>query len=154
MTSRFLVRRADQAGPAVPEGWADHSQGYSRWSVVDESTAAVHTGVGDCALLPVGVPHAWSNRGGVVARWADMLAPQPRERFGGDTFFVPPLPAAGSQPLAVDVRDPRTRSFGHIEPANMEPGRQTQDLLAVSASMRTALLVYSGISVKMMVDSD
>jgi len=196
MTSRFLVRRADQGGPAVPEGWADHSQGYSRWSVVDESTAAVHTGFGVCALapggsvaahvhsfeesvhvlsgevvvtssegsfllragdyglLPVGVPHAWSNRGGVVARWADMLAPQPRERFGGDTFFVPPLPAAGSQPLAVDVRDPRTRSFGHIEPANMEPGRQTQDLLAVSASMRTALLVYSGISVKMMVDSD
>jgi quercetin dioxygenase-like cupin family protein len=36
----------------------------------------------------------------------------------------------------------------------MEPGKQTQDLLAVSASMRTALLVYSGISVKMMVDSD
>ncbi|MFL5796112.1 MAG: cupin domain-containing protein, partial [Actinomycetota bacterium] len=32
--------------------------------------------------------------------------------------------------------------------------RQTQDQLAVSASMRTALLVYSGITVKMMVDSD
>ena len=31
---------------------------------------------------------------------------------------------------------------------------QTQDRLALSASMRTALLVYSGISVKMMVDSD
>ena len=36
----------------------------------------------------------------------------------------------------------------------MDPGRQTQDQLAVSASMRTALLVYSGITVKMMVDSD
>jgi quercetin dioxygenase-like cupin family protein len=196
MTSRFLVRRADQAGPAVPAGWTGHSQGYSRWSVVDESTPAVHTGFGVCTLepggsvgahvqsfeesvhvlegevvlstsegsfllragdyglLPVGVPHAWSNRAGSAARWADMLAPQPRERHGGDTFFVAPLPTEEFPPLAVDVRDPRTRSFGHIEPSNMEPGKQTQDLLAVSASMRTALLVYSGISVKMMVDSD
>jgi quercetin dioxygenase-like cupin family protein len=56
--------------------------------------------------------------------------------------------------VPVDVRDPRTRAFGHIEPGNMDPGRQTQDLLAVSASMRTALLVYSGITVKMMVDRD
>jgi mannose-6-phosphate isomerase-like protein (cupin superfamily) len=36
----------------------------------------------------------------------------------------------------------------------MEVNRQTQDQLAVSASMRTALLVYSGITVKMMIDSD
>jgi mannose-6-phosphate isomerase-like protein (cupin superfamily) len=36
----------------------------------------------------------------------------------------------------------------------MEVGKQTQDMLAVSASMRTALLVYSGITVKMMVDTD
>jgi mannose-6-phosphate isomerase-like protein (cupin superfamily) len=36
----------------------------------------------------------------------------------------------------------------------MDPGLQTQDRLALSASMRTALLVYSGISVKMMIDSD
>jgi quercetin dioxygenase-like cupin family protein len=36
----------------------------------------------------------------------------------------------------------------------MDPALQTQDRLAQSASMRTALLVYSGISVKMMVDTD
>jgi quercetin dioxygenase-like cupin family protein len=36
----------------------------------------------------------------------------------------------------------------------MDVNRQTQDQLAVSASMRTALLVYSGITVKMMIDSD
>ena len=51
----------------------------------------------------------------------------------------------------VDVRDPRTRSFGHIDAASMDPAEQTQDRLAVSASMRTALLVYSGITVKMMI---
>jgi mannose-6-phosphate isomerase-like protein (cupin superfamily) len=36
----------------------------------------------------------------------------------------------------------------------MDPAKQSQDLLEVTASMRTALLVYGGINVKMMVDSD
>jgi mannose-6-phosphate isomerase-like protein (cupin superfamily) len=57
-------------------------------------------------------------------------------------------------PVPVDARDPRTRWFGHIEPDHMDPGRQSQELLAVSSSMRSALLVYSGITVKMMIDSD
>jgi quercetin dioxygenase-like cupin family protein len=194
MTARYLVARAGEADPAVPEAFAGHSRGFTRWSVVDEAGGAVHTGFGVCALepggqvdghvhsfeeslyllegelvldtgdgssvlaagdyglVPVGVPHALRNLGAVPARWADMLAPQPRARFGDDTFFVPSPPAR--EPLRVDVRDPRTRSLGHIEPGNMDPGRQTQDLLAVSASMRTALLVYSGITVKMMVDGD
>ncbi|WP_210588615.1 cupin domain-containing protein [Streptomyces sp. GESEQ-35] len=107
---------------------------------------------GDYGLLPAGVPHAWRGAGDTVARWADMLAPVPRARYGHDTQQVPALPARA--PVRIDVRDPRTRSFGHFEPAQMDPGKQSQDLLAVSASMRTALLVYSGITVKMMVDSD
>jgi quercetin dioxygenase-like cupin family protein len=118
---------------------------------LETSERALLLRAGDYGLLPVGVPHAWRS-GGATARWADMLAPQPRARLGGDTFFVPPLEAG--PPLAVDVRDPRARSFGHIEPANMDAGKQTQEMLAVSASMRTALLVYSGITVKMMVDGD
>ncbi len=120
--------------------------------VLDTAEGSVELGPGDYGLVPVGVAHAARNSGPEPARWADMLAPQPRARFGDDTFFVPPL--SPTEPVPVDVRDPRTRSFGHIEPANMDPGRQTQDQLAVSASMRTALLVYSGITVKMMVDSD
>ena len=194
MTSRHLVRRAGEAAPAVPDGWADHVSGFRRWPAVDEAAGAVHTGFGVCeldpggsvaahvhsfeetfylldgeavvetgegatllragdyGLVPVGVPHAWHNPGGVPARWADMLAPQPRSRLGGDTQFVPALP--GRPPVPVDPRDPRTRRFGHIEPGNMDPARQSQELLAVSASMRTALLVYSGITVKMMVDAD
>lgn len=126
----------------VLEGQAVLETSEGAWTVVP----------GDYGLLPVGVPHAWRNPGPVTARWADMLAPQPRARFGGDTEFVPPL--RGSEPAGVDVRDPRTRSLGHIEPANMNPALQSQELLAVSASMRSALLVYSGISVKMMVDTD
>jgi quercetin dioxygenase-like cupin family protein len=120
--------------------------------VLDTAEGSVELGPGDYGLVPVGVAHAARNPGPEPARWADMCAPQPRARFDDDTFFVPSL--AATDPVPVDVRDPRTRSFGHIDPANMDPGRQTQDQLAVSASMRTALLVYSGISVKMMVDSD
>jgi quercetin dioxygenase-like cupin family protein len=119
--------------------------------VLETSEGAFLLRAGDYGLLPVGVPHAWRS-GGAAASWADMLAPQPRARFGGDTFFVAALDSG--PPLPVDVRDPRTRSLGHIEPAHMDAGKQAQELLAVSASMRTALLVYSGITVKMMVDSE
>jgi quercetin dioxygenase-like cupin family protein len=108
---------------------------------------------GDYGFVPVGAPHAWRNVGSEAARWADMLAPQPDADFGRDTFFLPPDPSDRS-PIPIDVRDPRTRSFGHISLENMDVSKQTQDMLAVSASMRTALLAYSGITVKMMVDSD
>jgi quercetin dioxygenase-like cupin family protein len=107
---------------------------------------------GDYGLVPVGAPHAWRCTAGTPARWADMLAPQPRAGHGDDTYLVPPLASATAVP--VDVRDPRNRLYGHIEPSNMDVARQRQDQLALSASMRTALLVYSGITVKMMVDSD
>jgi quercetin dioxygenase-like cupin family protein len=110
-------------------------------------------GAGDYGLLPVGVPHAWQAAGDGSARWADMLSPQPRSRFDADTYPVA-LPPDDRPPLPVDVRDPRTRRFGHVEPSNMDVDKQTQEHLAVSASMRTALLVYSGITVKMMVDPD
>lgn len=107
---------------------------------------------GDYGLVPVGVSHAWRNRSAAAARWAEMNAPQPRARLDYDTYFV--TDRAWPSAESVDVRDPQTRSFGHIDPSNMDVSRQTQDQLAVSASMRTALLVYSGITVKMMVDSD
>ncbi len=110
---------------------------------------------GDYGLLPTGVPHAWRGAGDTVARWADMLAPVPRARYGYDTQAVPARQAPPvREPARIDVRDPRTRSFGHFEAAQLDPGKQFQDLLAVSASMRSALLVYSGITVKMMVDAD
>jgi quercetin dioxygenase-like cupin family protein len=107
---------------------------------------------GDYGVIQVSAPHAFRNEGRTPVRWAEMLAPQPRLEGGGDIYPVAPLPK--TDPILIDARDPRTRSFGHISPDNMNPGKQTQDMLAVSASMRTALLVYSGITVKMMVDSD
>jgi len=195
MTSRHIVMKASEAAPATPVAFADHSDGFVRWSMVDHTGPAVHTGFGvntlapggeidthvhsfeesfyvlegepilhtveatvrlrpgDYGIIPVGSPHAWRNTGAEPARWADMLAPQPQPGFQGDTFFVPQI-ASTAAPIPVDPRDPRTRSFGHIAPENMDPKMQSQEMLSVSASMRTALLVYSGISVKMMVDSD
>lgn len=107
---------------------------------------------GDYGVIPVAGAHSWRGDGSQAARWADMLAPQPRSDRR-DTFFVESK-SSGGQPVKIDPRDPRTRSFGHIDPQNMDVDKQTQDQLALSASMRTALLVYSGITVKMMVDTD
>jgi len=156
-------------------GWvATHVHSYEESVYILEGEAELSTSegvfklrAGDYGLIQVAVPHSWRASPSGNARWAQMMAPQPRSRFGNDTFFVDPLPdpphkgegdgdvtGRTREAPRIDVRDPRTRSFGHIERSNMEVSRQTQDQLAVSASMRTALLVYSGITVKMMIDSD
>lgn len=119
---------------------------------VDTTEGSYELVVGDYALLPVGMTHALRNVSGRQASFAEMQAPLPRKRLEFDTHF--PAPLEVSDPVPIDVRDPRNRYFGHIAPENMDPAMQTQDKLALSASMRTALLVYSGISVKMMIDSD
>jgi quercetin dioxygenase-like cupin family protein len=108
---------------------------------------------GDYGLIPVGMTHGLRNTSRATVEFAEMRAPLPRERFGFDTQF-PATPIAVTEPRAIDVRDPRNRYFGNITAESMDPTRQTQDRLAVSASMRTALLLYSGITVKMMIDSD
>ncbi|HEX9856353.1 MAG TPA: cupin domain-containing protein [Acidimicrobiia bacterium] len=107
---------------------------------------------GDYGLLPVGVVHSFSNTSALPVSFAEMKAPLPRQSAAFDTHFTASLPSGPAR--VIDVRDPRNRRFGHIDAESMDPAMQTQDRLAVSASMRTALLVYSGISVKMMVDSD
>jgi quercetin dioxygenase-like cupin family protein len=119
---------------------------------VDTTDGSHELSTGDYGLIPVGMTHAFRNTSGAEASFAEMKAPLPRERFGFDTQFPAPLEPGPVRPI--DVRDPRTRSFGHIDPENMDPALQTQDRLALSASMRTALLVYSGITVKMMIDAD
>jgi quercetin dioxygenase-like cupin family protein len=119
---------------------------------VDTTEGSYRLVAGDYGLLPLGMTHAFRNLGSSPVSFSEMKAPLPRERLQFDTQF--PGPIAAGDPIAIDVRDPRNRYFGHIDPENMDPAMQTQDRLALSASMRTALLVYSGISVKMMVDSD
>lgn len=120
--------------------------------IIDTPDGSRELAAGDYGLIPVGVTHAFRNTATAPVEFAEMQAPLPRERFGFDTQFPDPL--AEAEPRPIDVRDPRNRSFGHIDSESMDPTLQTQDHLALSASMRTALLVYSGITVKMMIDSD
>lgn len=147
-------------GRMEPDGripWHLHSYEESMYVLSGEVVVQTPEGAtlmtaGDYGLIPLGVPHLLRNDGDVDAKWARCSAPAPRAAHRGDTEAVrglDDLPA-----VRVDVRDPRTRRYGHVAPEHMDPTRQGQQNLAVSASMRTALLVYSGISLKMMVDTD
>jgi quercetin dioxygenase-like cupin family protein len=150
----FEVCTLDAGGsvPAHVHSFEESVYILSGTGVLDTGDGAFQLGPGDYALLPTGVAHAWRNLSDATVRWAQMQGPAPRERFSYDTFLVPALEQR--PPVPIDVRDPRTRRFGNITPDHMDVTKQGQDMLAVSASMRTALLVYSGITVKMMVDSD
>ena len=137
--------------------WHVHSYEVSWYVIEGEVVLETDDGTfllrpGDYGVLSVGAPHSWRGAGAGAGRWAEMCAPQPRADRD-DTFFQPGR-SPSTQRLTVDPRDPRVRSLGHIDERNMEVDKQTQRDLALSASMRTALLVYSGITVKMMVDTD
>jgi quercetin dioxygenase-like cupin family protein len=106
---------------------------------------------GACGVAPVGLPHAF--RCDSRALWIEMAAPRPRVD-GSDTFFLGAAPDGPAEPL--DVRDPRNRNLFLLT-----EGETDLDLLkrgevfrapTVSASMATAVLAYSGIAVKMLVD--
>ena len=106
-----------------------------------------------CGAIPVGARHAWRAEG--TARWIEMASPRPRgDGQPPDTFFVGPAPE--TEPAVLDVRDPRNRNLFLLAPGDMDLDRLKQgaavDEPTVSASMATAALAYSGITVKMLVD--
>jgi quercetin dioxygenase-like cupin family protein len=106
---------------------------------------------GACGVVPVGVPHAFRCEG--RALWIEMAAPRPRTD-GSDTHFLAPAPDTAGEPL--DVRDPRNRNLFLLTEGEMDPDRLKRGAAVsaptVSASMATAVLAYSGIAVKMLVD--
>jgi len=110
---------------------------------------------GACGVVPVGVPHAWLGQSSRNAKWIEMLAPQPRLNGNADdTFFIGPPERETAEQL--DIRDPRSRHLfrvadSDIELESLRTGARV-DAPTVSASMATALLAYSGIAVKMLVD--
>lgn len=152
--SDFGVSRLEPGGvvPAHVHSFEEQFHVLEGEAILVTPEATVQLVAGDYGVIPIGVPHQWRSVGESTAVWADLFAPPAREKYGDDTYRVADLPEAPV--VTVDTRDPRTRSFGNITTDHMNPGRQSQELLAVSASMRTALLVYSGITLKMMVDSD
>jgi mannose-6-phosphate isomerase-like protein (cupin superfamily) len=157
----FMIAELDSEG-SIP--WHVHSYEESYYvvtgtAVVDTAEGSFRLGEGGYGVLPVGMPHRLRNDSELPVRWAEMQAPAPRSAYQDDTFLVTrPEPVEGCASTGsariVDVRDPRNRYFGRITPSHMDATKQSQDLLEVTASMRTALLVYGGINVKMMVDSD
>ncbi|MGC2780188.1 MAG: cupin domain-containing protein [Bradyrhizobium sp.] len=110
---------------------------------------------GACGVVPLGVPHAWIGPKQGGAKWLDMLVPQPRGGVGPqDTFFLgPPREEATGE---LDIRDPRSRHFFRLRDTDMQVDKlkvgARVDAPTVSSSMATALLAYSGIAVKMLVD--
>ena len=110
---------------------------------------------GSCGVIPVGTPHAWIGSQTGAAKWVDMLTPIPRgPGEPEDTFFLGSPRAYETGPL--DIRDPRSRHVfrmtdDDITLDKLRVGARI-DAPTVSASMATALLAYSGIAVKMLVD--
>jgi quercetin dioxygenase-like cupin family protein len=115
---------------------------------------------GDYAFIPLGLWHALANAGSEQTRWLSLntpvrLAPDAGRR---DTFFASEpfeLGAFAARALRPPFGDPRLRHVGHYDGtppqaealALTDPARGRQP-----AGRDTALVVYSGISVKMLVD--
>lgn len=126
--------------------------------IVELDGRAYQFGPGDYALFPVGLPHAWRNESGEEARWVELSSPQPlpNGEREPDTLFPP---APGGPPLAAaaaDLADPRVRFVGHYLGTPPQATALAIDGPArgrATAGMDTALLAYSGISIKMLVDA-
>lgn len=114
---------------------------------------------GDYALMPTGLRHALGNTSVGQARFLSLNSPQRVEPDAGrkDTFFEPAqdLAAMDNAARRPPFGDPTLRLVGHYD------GTPPQaEALAVRdpargrapAGMDTAILAYSGISVRMLVD--
>jgi quercetin dioxygenase-like cupin family protein len=110
---------------------------------------------GACGVIPIGMPHAWLGPKTGMAKWIDFFSPVPRQAVAPrDIFFLGPPPDVAVKPL--DIRDPRGQHFFRMSEDDIKVDRlkvgSHVDAPTVSASMATALLAYSGIAVKMLVD--
>ena len=110
---------------------------------------------GACGIIPVGTPHAWLGADGATAKWIDLLTPIPRRSDQpSDVFFLGAPPSLPVEPL--DIRDSREKHFFRMSEDDIKVDKlkvgSRVNAPTVSASMATALLAYSGIAVKMLVD--
>jgi len=119
-----------------------------------------HLVAGDYALIPIGTWHALGNGGDEQVRWLSVNTPQRLAPDAGrrDTFFAPEpfdLAALASRAARPPFGDPGLRFVGHYDgtPPQAEALRTDDPARGRRpAGMDTALLAYSGISVKMLVD--
>jgi quercetin dioxygenase-like cupin family protein len=151
----------------LPSGWlAPHVHSFEEAIYVLDGELLLQIGdpvhrltPGDYALIPTGARHALGNARDEPARFLSLNSPQRLGPDAGrrDTFFEPAqdlaaMDAAARRPA---FGDPTLRLVGHYEGT----GPQLETLRVkdaargrASAGRDTALVVYSGISVKMLVD--
>ena len=115
---------------------------------------------GDYAFVPVGAWHALANGGSEPTRWLSVSSPQrlAPDADRRDTFFADEpfdLGAVAGRAVRPPFGDPRLRWVGHYDGtppqsealAVTDPARGRRPV-----GMDTAILAYSGISVRMLVD--
>ena len=154
-------------GALQPGGWiAPHVHAFEEALYVlegelllDLGGAVHHLVEGDYALVPTGLRHSLATAGAKPIRFVSLASPQRMEAGGPrrDTFYEPrqdlgAMRAAARRP---PFGDPTLRLVGHYEGT----GPQLETLRIkdaargrASAGRDTALVVYSGISVKMLID--
>jgi quercetin dioxygenase-like cupin family protein len=155
-------------GGFAPGGWLRrhvHSVEESLYvlegELVIEIAGDVHRLVaGDYSLMPIGTWHALANGGDGEVRWLSVNTPQrlPPDADRRDTFFSKgPFDAADLVERAIRPAfgSPTLRYVGHYDgtPPQQEALRVSDPARGRKPQgMDIALLVYSGISVKMLVD--
>ena len=155
-------------GALAPGGWlARHVHSFEEalyvleGTLVFESDGHVHELVaGDYALNPIGQPHTLAATPTEAVRWLSVNTPPRRAPDAAvpDTIFagVPPdLEALRAVAMPLEAASPTRRFVGHY--AGTPPQVEALALAdpargRAPAGMDTALLAYSGISVKMLVD--
>jgi len=155
--SDLTVCRLDSGGSV-----ANHLHSFEQCAYVlsGHPTASIDDRIyqlepGHFVLFPVGTRHAWQNRTGEHASWIELSSPLPNAHPAArDTFFVGgPIEQIGARP---DLSNPETHGVGRY----LGTPPQSEALAVTApprgrppAGMDTAILAYSGISVKMMVDA-
>ncbi len=155
------------AGGLAPGGWLGrHVHSFEEALYVLAGELAIEIGgtthrlaAGDYALMTVGTWHALVNAGDEPVRWLSVNTPQRVAPDAGrkDTFFdrdfdPAAVVAASARPR---LSDPTTRFVGHYDgtPPQLEALRVDDHARGRKPiGMDVALLVYSGISVKLLVD--
>ena len=155
-------------GALAPTGWlARHVHSFEEalyvldGELILELDGHVHRLLaGDYALIPIGIPHTLISGGLEQVRWLSVNTPprRPADAAVADTLYAPSPPdrdvllAAARRPI---FGAPTTRWVGHYDgtPPQLEALALTDSARGREpAGMDTALLAYSGISVKMLVD--
>ncbi len=156
------------AGAFAPGGWLRrHVHSFEEALYVLQGELVVEIGgvahrlvAGDFCLMPIGTWHALANAGDDQVRWLSVSTPQRLAPDAGrkDTFFTRgsfdpgELVERAARPR---FGDPTVRLVGHYDgtPPQAEALRVDDPARGRKpAGMDTALLAYSGISVKMLVD--